>query len=223
MAQKEDQLTPVPGRVDGPVSGLAAARKAQSVPVTIGRPELLVDGSDRLFRRLIHGIFAFSALHEAIRDSYAAHLGLGGIQYTILQSIRHLGANQPVSVIDIAKHLHLSGSFITVETTKLKAAGLVKKQQATTDKRRVYLSVTRAGAALLNGIAPLQRTVNDVQFGDLTRKQFLDLLSMIERLTDSSRAALTLQHYLKAAKSNGGAEPLRAARRSSKKTPSRKP
>jgi DNA-binding MarR family transcriptional regulator len=168
-------------------------------PATIGRPEMLIDGSDQKFRTLIHGLLTFFALHEAIRDSYAAHVGLGGVQYTILQSIRHLGSRFEVNVRDVAEHLRLSGSFVTVETNKLEALGLVHKEPAQDDRRRVSLRVTKNGAALLNRLAPMQRTVNDVQFANIDRDEFVLLCRLVEQLIGSSQAALTLLHYLKGA------------------------
>lgn len=180
-------------------SSANTARKLPLVASTIGRPELLIDGSDKQFRRLVQGIFSFAAIHEAIRDSYAAHVGLGGVQYTILQIIRHFGTDEEISISDIAEQLRLSGSFITNETKKLEMLGLVEKRQSQDDRRKILLSVSKKGAHLLDKLAPLQRKVNDVQFAGLSRSQFLELLAMIHQLTDSSQAALTLLHYLKRA------------------------
>lgn len=176
--------------------------KKHKLPLTIGRPELLVDGSDQVFRKLVHGLFTFLALHEAIRDSYAAHVGLGGIQYTILQSIRHLSQRQAVNVRDVADHLRLSGSFITAETTKLQDMGLLEKKQASDDRRRVSLKVTRKGMQMFDDIAPMQRTVNDVQFGSLTASQFHELVAIVDQMTGASQDALTLLHYLKGSDPN---------------------
>ena len=58
-----------------------------SIPLTVSRPELLSDGTDRDFRRLVHNIFAFMARHEAVRDGHARHIGLAGIEYTTLISM----------------------------------------------------------------------------------------------------------------------------------------
>lgn len=174
----------------------------QKVPLTVTRPELLVDGSDRQFRRLVHGLFAFFALHEAIRNSYASHLGLGGVQYTILLATRHLSQFGDVNVRDVAEYLRLSSSFITVETRKLQHLGLLDKVQTETDRRRVALTVTKKGWALLNRIAPLQQKVNDVQFAPMSETQFRELVSLVERLIESSEGALKLLHYLKAAGSD---------------------
>lgn len=180
-----------------PAESIYEQGKKAKLPLTIGRPELLVGGSDQVFRKLVHGLFTFLALHEAIRDSYAAHVGLGGIQYTILQSIRHLSQRQAVNVRDVAEHLRLSGSFITAETTKLQDMGLLEKKQASDDRRRVSLRVTRKGMQIFDDLAPMQRTVNDVQFGGITAPQFHELVSIVDHMIGTSQDALTLLHYLK--------------------------
>jgi MarR family transcriptional regulator, organic hydroperoxide resistance regulator len=174
-------------------------RQARSTkpPLTVGRPQLLVNGSDDEFRRLVHGLFAYHAIHTSIRDGYADIIGVGGQQYTILLCIRHLAASEPVSVRIIADHLRLSGSFITVETNRLEAMGLVRKERQTGDRRMLSLKLTARGNALLDSIAPLRRQVNDIQFGALSSSEFRHLVGVIYRLIDSGDKALSLLHYLK--------------------------
>ena len=88
-------------------------------PLTISRPELLINGSDRHFRRLVHGLFGFLARHEGVRSGHAARIGLVGIEYTVLISIRHLAVEETdVSVNRVAEHLFLSGAFVTTVTNK---------------------------------------------------------------------------------------------------------
>jgi hypothetical protein len=48
--------------------------------LTISRPEMLVDGSDQQFRRLVHSLFGFFARHQSIREGHAAVIGLAGIE-----------------------------------------------------------------------------------------------------------------------------------------------
>ena len=167
------------------------------LPLTVSRPELLVDGSDQLYRQLVHGLLSLAALHETIRDGIAAHLKLGGIQHTILQSIRHLGVTRSIGIRDVADHLGLSGSFITVETAKLESMGLLEKKQSKTDRRKVSLGLTKKGVALFEKIAPLQQTIGDLQFGGLTAKQFRELVPVILQLVQTSREALFLLHHLR--------------------------
>lgn len=174
-----------------------SSRSAKTPPLTISRPEMLVDGSDRQFRRLVHSLFGFFARHEAVRSGHAARIGLVGIEYTVLISIRHLSAEEgDVSVNRVANHLHLSGAFVTTVTNKLLKRGLIHKSVDPADRRRVKLEVSDKGNALLAELAPVQRQVNDVQFGCLSASEFRQLLKMTERLIESSERAVQLQKYL---------------------------
>lgn len=173
------------------------AERPAKAPLTASRPELLVDGSDRDFRRLVHGLLPFLALHTDIRDGYAELLGLQGPQYTILLCIRTLGYSGTVNVRTIADHLRLSGSFITAETNTLERLGLVTKRRGLEDRRLVSVALTPKGAALLDSIADLRRQVNDVQFGCLTKEEFQLLVPIVERLVQSGERALALLKFMK--------------------------
>jgi DNA-binding MarR family transcriptional regulator len=165
------------------------------LPVTVTRPELLNDGTDRDFRKLVHNIFAFMARHETIRDGHARQIGLAGVEYTILISIGHLGLDGDVNVKTIADHLHMSGAFVTTVTSKLQTLGLVEKTQDSVDRRRISLAITENGKALLRKLAPYQREINDVEFSPLNREDFQAVSRILEALIDSSDKAFALQRY----------------------------
>jgi MarR family transcriptional regulator, organic hydroperoxide resistance regulator len=178
-----------------------AAASAPSLPrkppLTISRPEMLVDGSDRAFRHLVHALFGFLARHEAVRAGHGARIGLVGIEYTVLISIGHLSVHEgDVSVNRIADHLYLSGAFVTNVTNQLLKRRLIHKTPDPADRRRVRLEISAEGWARLAGLAPVQRMVNDVQFDCLSADEFKQLSGMIDRLIDSSNRALRLQAYL---------------------------
>jgi MarR family transcriptional regulator, organic hydroperoxide resistance regulator len=175
----------------------SSGQTRKKAPLTISRPEMLVSGSDRHFRRLVHSLFGFLARHEAIRSGHGARIGLAGIEYTSLISIRHLDAEEgDVNVNRVAEHLHLSGAFVTTITNKLLRRGLIHKSVDPADRRRVKLQVSEKGDALLAELAPAQRQVNDAQFGCLSQAEFLQLLDVVERLIASSENAVRLQAYL---------------------------
>lgn len=180
---------------------MAKTRTAKGAPpLTVSRPELLVDGSDRRFRQLVHGLFGFLALHEAVRSGHAARIGLAGIEYTVLIAIGHLAAEEgDVSVNRVAAHLHLSATFVTTVTNKLLKRALIHKRPDPRDRRRVRLEVSDTGRAKLAELAPVQRQVNDVQFECLSAAEFKILLGMIDRLIASSERAVRLQSYLASA------------------------
>jgi DNA-binding MarR family transcriptional regulator len=178
-------------------------------PLTISRQEMLVDGSDRAFRSLVHGLFAFLARHEAVRAGHGARIGLVGIEYSVLISIGHLGVHEgDVSVNRIAEHLYLSGAFVTTVTNKLLQRKLIHKTPDPNDRRRVRLEISEKGWALLAELAPVQRQVNDVQFDCLSAAEFKQLSKMIDRLIDSSNRALRLQAYFE--DQSGGRAPERS-------------
>ena len=172
-----------------------AKQSRGGLPLTVTRPELLNDGTDRDFRKLVHNIFAFMARHETIRDGHARQIGLAGVEYTILISIGHLGLDGDVNVKTIADHLHMSGAFVTTVTSKLQTLGLIEKTQDSVDRRRISLAITEKGKALLRKLAPYQREINDVEFSPLSREDFQAVSRILEALIDSSDKAFALQRY----------------------------
>ena len=165
-------------------------------PLTTTRPELLVDGRDKQFRHLVHSLFGFAAHHEHIRSGHGKMLGLAGIEYTVLISIAHLSQDGDVNVKTVADHLYLSGAFITAVTGRLLERGLIEKKTDAGDRRRVTLTVSAKGRAALERLAPIQRQINDVEFGALTREEFALLGGILGRLIEGAGRAVALQSYL---------------------------
>jgi DNA-binding MarR family transcriptional regulator len=171
-------------------------RKSETMPLTISRAELLSGGNDRQFRRLVHRLFGFAILHERIRGGHAKVIGLVGIEYSVLIAIAHLSQEGDVNVKTVADHLYLSGAFITSIAGRLQRRGLVQKKTDPGDRRRVTLTVSQKGRAALKRLAPIQRRVNDIEFGCLRRDEFELLTDMLGHLIDSGARAVSLQNYL---------------------------
>ena len=89
-----------------------------------------------------------------------------------------------------------AGPFVTTVTNKLLKRGLIHKSVDPADRRRVKLQFSDKGDALLAELAPVQRQVNDVQFGCLSKAEFLQLLDMAERLIASSESAVRFPAHL---------------------------
>jgi MarR family transcriptional regulator, organic hydroperoxide resistance regulator len=178
----------------------AAPRRSKSKlpapPLTTSRSALLVDGSDHAFRQLVHTLLAFVARHDTVLEGHAAAIGLSAVEYTVLTSLKLLGAEGQVSVRELAAHLHLSGAFVTTVSNKLQEMGLLDKLTDPEDRRRLRLVVTEQGEALLARLAVIQRQVNDVQFDCLDAGDFTRLLSSVDKLLASSDSAIALQKYL---------------------------
>ncbi len=173
-----------------------AKGRPQAAPNTVSRQELLVNGSDFEFRQFIHDSLAFSARLLAVRDGYGRVIGLTGQQYIILISIAHLASRGAVTVSGVADHLYLSGSFVTTETNKLVRLGLVTKSTDPADRRRVLLASTDEASRRLRELAEIQVQVNDVHFGQLSRKEFDQLRSIMPQLLQPTEQALSLLEHL---------------------------
>jgi DNA-binding MarR family transcriptional regulator len=176
----------------------ASARKknGRNAPLTVTRPELLVDGSDEQFRSLVHASLAFSSRLTAIRDGYAKLIGVAGPQYTILVSIRYLERHCDVHIKTIAEHLSLSGTFVTTEVNKLISEGLVVKKRDDQDARRVKLQLSNMGIERLAKLSSIQQQVNNVHFGSLSKAQFDELCIIMPELVTSTDQALSLLRHL---------------------------
>ena len=164
--------------------------------LTVSRPELLKEGTDATFRSMLHDLLAFSASLEAVRGRFGAFLGVSGIQYTLVVSIRQLQGKGGVGVKDLAEHLGLSAPFVTTETKKLVRLGIVAKATNPDDLRRVNLTLTDQGRKLLLMLAPMQREINDAIFEPLAAEDMDRLVRMASDLRRSAERAVVLADYL---------------------------
>lgn len=171
------------------------AAEIRPPPLTASNPALLADGSDHRFRQLVHDLLTVTAQMKEIRDRLADEMGLSGPQYSILLAAAHLADGAGVGVGEMARHLHVSGAFVTTETGKLAEKGLLGKANDADDRRRVLVSLTDEGRRAVRAIAPLQRAVNDQFFAGLGQTEFRILSQIVGRMVGSSEAALSLLRY----------------------------
>jgi DNA-binding MarR family transcriptional regulator len=90
-------------------------------------------------RRLVH------SLHNASRET-ERRLGVTGAQLFVLTQLR---ATPSISINALADRTMTHQSTVSVVVRRLVRRKLVKKVRATDDARRVELTLTKAGAALL--------------------------------------------------------------------------
>lgn len=165
---------------------------------TINKKELLVNGSDHAFRDFIFDLLAFIVRMNEVRTGYGERLGITGSGFAMLVSIAHQQGDHGVNVNAVAEHLHLSGSFVTIEVGKLTHAGLVKKRRSSDDRRRVLLTLTPKGRKQLGELAEIQGQVNAVLFEAMTRDDFQRMGKMLKKLVPCGDRAISLLRYLSA-------------------------
>jgi DNA-binding MarR family transcriptional regulator len=163
-------------------------------PPTVSRRALLSEGSDAEFRGLIHDLIAYGHKLDACRDAFAAIAGISGVQYEILMLVSRA---EGLSIGEVAARLHRSGAFITIESNKLAAQGILDKVSDPVDGRKVLLEMNAKSEALLQRLAPYQRRINDILFESLDAKRFRALRSLAAELVADGDRAVALLDYLK--------------------------
>ena len=133
-------------------------------------------------------------LHSA-RAGFASYVGLSPTQYFSLIVIARSYEREPVGISEVARRLHLSGAFVTIEVNRLVRDKLVEKRPHPSDGRRVQLFATCAGWDKLTHLAAFQRPVNDALFETLSKKEFAQLRNIMRRLSEGGPRALQLAKY----------------------------
>jgi MarR family transcriptional regulator, organic hydroperoxide resistance regulator len=166
--------------------------------MSVSKPELQVDGSDVVFRQLLHDIFSFARHLQNARARFADFVGLSPTQYMILIAISHRDRDgeNGLGINEIADHLHLSGAFVTIEVNKLVELTYVVKEAHPTDRRRVRLRATAEGHRHITRLAAFQRPINDALFAGLDAEEFRQLQRMMARVEANGDNALKLASYL---------------------------
>jgi DNA-binding MarR family transcriptional regulator len=172
---------------------MARARRTPLPPPTVSRAALLVDGSDAEFRSLIHDLIAYGHRLDACRDAFAAIAGVSGVQYEILMLVSRAAG---LSVGEVAARLHRSGAFITIETNKLVARGILDKASDPSDGRKVVLKSNEKSRVLLQRLAPYQQRINDVLFERLDARRFRQLRLLARDLVASGDRAVSLLEFM---------------------------
>lgn len=159
---------------------------------TVSRPELLVRRSDLPFRQFVHDTLAFATRIQAIRNALGNAIGLSGTQYTILIAVAREQEKNVIGVNEIARHLHFSAAFVTIEVAKLVKSNLIAKKQNPRDRRRVMLTTTAKSERLLQNLTAVQRPVNNMLFESLNAADFEFLRHKMVELVESADRSLQL-------------------------------
>jgi DNA-binding MarR family transcriptional regulator len=159
-------------RFNRPATAAAEMPADPNLPLSVTRPEVLADGTDREFRRLIHRMLIGQARLDAIRESIAARIGVSGTQYTMLMSVLHLQGTAGVSIGALADYLEVTGPHVTGIVGKLVKGGFVRKAANPKDGRGVLVRLTPAGRKKLLNAFEFIAAVNDRLFEGVGREEF---------------------------------------------------
>ncbi len=165
-------------------------------PLSVTLPDVLENGSDERFRALIYDLFVTAARFEDVREGFGRAIGVSGPQYFILVAIARSHADGGVGVRALGDYLGVAASHVTVEVNKMVRLGLLRKQAHPEDGRRVLITLTTAGIAALEDVAPLRQDINNILFDGVTAEEFRILARLMARFVrTTARAQMELARY----------------------------
>jgi DNA-binding MarR family transcriptional regulator len=116
---------------------------------------------------------------ESQSKRLARETGLTTPQFVSLQTIGAAGA---MTAGDLARALNLTQATVTALVTRLEKRDLIARRRAQDDKRRVIVSLTPAGEALLSAAPISLQTRLEQRFAELESWERLHILSAVQRL-----------------------------------------
>ncbi len=170
----------------------SAGRKAHvdyRPPLSVTRSQLLSNKRDDRFREVIYELFVTATRFQEVREAFGREIGTTGPQYFILIATAHYQEAGGVGIKTLAQYLHVASSHVTVEANKLIDKGLLIKQPNPADARGVLVTLTRAGMAALEKLAPFRQRINNILFDEFTREEFTLLARLLERFIGSTARA----------------------------------
>jgi MarR family transcriptional regulator, organic hydroperoxide resistance regulator len=163
------------------------------VPLTTTRAALLVDGSDRVFREMLRDLMTMASQLQELRAGLARQLGVSEPEYRVFLAIAQLQEAKGVSISAVARHLGVSGAFVTMIVQRLVRAGKVQKTPSRIDRRGVLLTLTARGRAAIAAFARYPQMVNDELFGGIDEKEFRLLADIVRRIVAGGERAILLR------------------------------
>jgi len=172
---------------------MAERRAGFAPPLTVTLPAVLTGGSDQAFRKVIYGLFVCAGRLHDIRDAFGRRIAMTGARYTVLIATAHLQGGAGIGVRALADYLHVAPPHVTTEVGKLVAAGLLRKERNPDDGRGVLVTLTPAGAAALEALAPFLRRINDILFDGISRAEFAAVVRFIDKfVVNTEHAAVAI-------------------------------
>jgi DNA-binding MarR family transcriptional regulator len=120
-------------------------------------------------------------LADVITDAVNARLREHDLHLAAAQALAVLeGAREPLTPNEINAHLHLTSGSVTSLLDRLEKRALVARHPHPTDRRKVLVSITEAGRALVDTHLPETVAIQTALFRVLTAEQLTELNHLIE-------------------------------------------
>lgn len=132
-------------------------------------------------------------LGDVVADTINVRLKVHGLHLASAQALAVLeGAPGPLTPNEISAHLHLTSGSVTSLLDGLEGRDLVRREQHPDDRRKVLVSITPAGRALVDAYLPETVAIQTAVFASLSQR---DLVALNGYLQDALETAATVDPH----------------------------
>lgn len=121
---------------------------------------------------------AHRAVAEHARRDQERH-GLGPTEFAVLEALYHKG---PLLVGEVGARILLTSGSTTYVVDKLESRGLVTRRPCESDRRALYVELTREGRTTIKSIFPAHARAIEAAMAGLTRDEQETATELLKRL-----------------------------------------
>ena len=134
----------------------------------------------------------FACHMRHVQDHASRTKVLSAHQASILD---HLDAVEPTAVNDLANHMGVTPSTMSLHLDKLESGGYVRRVRSRTDARRVELRLTPAGVRIKQQQKVLDPRLVDLMLANLSELDRRKALDGLELLAKAARDLIASTHF----------------------------
>jgi DNA-binding MarR family transcriptional regulator len=126
-------------------------------------------------------------LSDVLVDAVNRRLRVHGLHLATAQALSVLeGADQPLTPNEIGEHLHLTSGTVTTVIDSLEKRGLVERNSHPKDRRKVLVSITKSGQAVLDRYLPEAVAIQTAMLAGLKDDELRTLNELLARALGST-------------------------------------
>lgn len=144
------------------------------------------DAADTALKLFVVLSRAHRALGEHARRDQERH-SLGATEFAVLEALYHKG---PLLVGEVSARILLTSGSTTYVVDKLEERGLVERRPCASDRRAMYVDLTREGKALIRKVFPAHARAITAAVAGLTLEEQQAAIALLKRLGLAADAAL---------------------------------
>ena len=127
--------------------------------------------------------YQLAVLSQRVSEGFARHYrDRFGINVAEWRVVAHLSQEDAVSVREICRRVNMDKPKVSRAASRLEAAGFVRKEENPTDRRLVKLSLTEAGRAMVDELAPIAQSYEDELAALMGEPDFAQFRALLARL-----------------------------------------